>query len=398
MDHHLLFWVSFSWASMRWLHGLMGISEGEFLNPESISDTLKCPATWNAFSVGKGMPNSNIQKLVRHFWLILVVPTGYFEPCGTCRWNGFRWLITLHEGSWVRPFIQVAKVCFEVFDDPVFCGGRPCQHVFCRACVEQCLVAESSSQDAASQPVFEPTSMHTPSKERPFHDLAWFSWSDWMFWIWVWSWGWKMLKDLYRLNKLWKFEKSFNVCDSSSSTSCDQTIRPSSDNCPTKKTHPKIQWLFQSIMGLIKASTYSYHHHSDVALFHEQASDTSREDSEEKLHTSGAVGHCPTCRAQMHLEDLHPHQVGPKWIDGSMNTCERVVVSTSVVDVSCQHSITEPRVAVFGGIISGQNNRNQQIKIKAWHDMAAPLVSTWCTWTWSLLSIQWRHCNVSVLV
>ncbi len=53
--------------------------------------------------------------------------------------------------SWVRPVIQVAKVCFEVFDDPVFCGGRPCQHVFCRACVEQCLVAESSSQDAASR-------------------------------------------------------------------------------------------------------------------------------------------------------------------------------------------------------------------------------------------------------
>lgn len=40
----------------------MGISEGEFLNPESISDTLKCPATWNAFSVGKGMANENIQK------------------------------------------------------------------------------------------------------------------------------------------------------------------------------------------------------------------------------------------------------------------------------------------------------------------------------------------------
>lgn len=77
MDHHLLFWVSFSWAFMRWLHGLMGISEGEFLNPESISDTLKCPATWNAFSVGKGMPNSNIPKLVRHFWIILLVPRGF---------------------------------------------------------------------------------------------------------------------------------------------------------------------------------------------------------------------------------------------------------------------------------------------------------------------------------
>lgn len=30
-------------------------------------------------------------------------------------------------------------VCFEVFDDPVFCGGRPCQHVFCRICVETAL-------------------------------------------------------------------------------------------------------------------------------------------------------------------------------------------------------------------------------------------------------------------
>lgn len=30
-------------------------------------------------------------------------------------------------------------VCMEVFEDPVFCGGRPCQHVFCRACVEQAL-------------------------------------------------------------------------------------------------------------------------------------------------------------------------------------------------------------------------------------------------------------------
>lgn len=32
-------------------------------------------------------------------------------------------------------------VCFDIFDDPVFCGGRPCQHVFCRACLEQALVA-----------------------------------------------------------------------------------------------------------------------------------------------------------------------------------------------------------------------------------------------------------------
>mmetsp|Transcript_13540 Transcript_13540/g.37556 ORF Transcript_13540/g.37556 Transcript_13540/m.37556 type:complete len:245 (-) Transcript_13540:161-895(-) len=30
-------------------------------------------------------------------------------------------------------------VCFEVFDDPVFCGGRPCQHVFCRECLQRAL-------------------------------------------------------------------------------------------------------------------------------------------------------------------------------------------------------------------------------------------------------------------
>lgn len=56
----------------------MGISEEELLNPESISETLRCP------------------------------------------------------------------VCFEVFDDPVFCGGRPCQHVFCRECVEKAVRATAS--------------------------------------------------------------------------------------------------------------------------------------------------------------------------------------------------------------------------------------------------------------
>ena len=149
--------------------------------------------------------------------------------------------------------------------------------------------------------------------------------------------------------------------------------RPSLDQCSTKKTHPNIltnsanQWPFQSIMGLIKATTCLYHRYSHVALFHEQAFDTPLEDSEEKLHTSGAVGHCPTCRAQMHLEDLHPHQVGSKWIDGSMNTCERVVVSTSVADVCCQHSITAPRVAVFWWDHPWETTR-ENIKNKAWHD------------------------------
>eukprot|EP00933_Yihiella_yeosuensis_P024580 TRINITY_DN19069_c0_g1_i1.p1 TRINITY_DN19069_c0_g1~~TRINITY_DN19069_c0_g1_i1.p1 ORF type:complete len:255 (-),score=40.23 TRINITY_DN19069_c0_g1_i1:142-906(-) len=53
----------------------MGIKEDEFLDPNAISDTYRCP------------------------------------------------------------------VCFEVFEEPVFCGGRPCQHVFCRECVTRALEA-----------------------------------------------------------------------------------------------------------------------------------------------------------------------------------------------------------------------------------------------------------------
>lgn len=34
-------------------------------------------------------------------------------------------------------------ICTEVYDDPVFCSGRPCQHVFCRACIEQALEQSS---------------------------------------------------------------------------------------------------------------------------------------------------------------------------------------------------------------------------------------------------------------
>jgi len=30
-------------------------------------------------------------------------------------------------------------ICTEVYDDPVFSGGRPCQHVFCRPCIELAL-------------------------------------------------------------------------------------------------------------------------------------------------------------------------------------------------------------------------------------------------------------------
>merc|ERR1711920_1032032 len=31
------------------------------------------------------------------------------------------------------------SICTEVFDQPVFWGGRPCQHAFCRVCIEACL-------------------------------------------------------------------------------------------------------------------------------------------------------------------------------------------------------------------------------------------------------------------
>jgi len=30
-------------------------------------------------------------------------------------------------------------LCFEIFEDPVFWGGHPCQHAFCRECVEKAL-------------------------------------------------------------------------------------------------------------------------------------------------------------------------------------------------------------------------------------------------------------------
>jgi hypothetical protein len=31
---------------------------------------------------------------------------------------------------------------------------------------------------------------------------------------------------------------------------------------------------------------------------------------------TGAVGHCPTCRAEMHLQDLRPHQARDEWHPG----------------------------------------------------------------------------------
>ena len=85
----------------------MGIREVEFVNPESISETLKCPAPRLAASM-------------RHMDKAQPAVETYFH-----------------------------EVCFEVFEDPVFCGGRPCQHVFCRTCVEQSMVAESSHSQSA---------------------------------------------------------------------------------------------------------------------------------------------------------------------------------------------------------------------------------------------------------
>lgn len=32
------------------------------------------------------------------------------------------------------------SLCLDVFEDPVFCGGRPCQCTFCRGCIERVLV------------------------------------------------------------------------------------------------------------------------------------------------------------------------------------------------------------------------------------------------------------------
>jgi len=33
-------------------------------------------------------------------------------------------------------------VCTDLYDDPVFCGGNPCQHVFCTHCIEQALITK----------------------------------------------------------------------------------------------------------------------------------------------------------------------------------------------------------------------------------------------------------------
>eukprot|EP00913_Durusdinium_trenchii_P003611 g3341.t1 len=46
-------------------------------------------------------------------------------------------------------------------------------------------------------------------------------------------------------------------------------------------------------------------------------------DSEEKSSSSSAVGHCPTCRAEMHLADLHPHQALRSLLDELPVSCPR---------------------------------------------------------------------------
>ena len=64
------------------------------------------------------------------------------------------------------------KVCFEVFEDPVFCGGRPCQHVFCRTCVEQSLVAESSNTQSSSEPGLRSGAEHKKETHLGGHLVA----------------------------------------------------------------------------------------------------------------------------------------------------------------------------------------------------------------------------------
>merc|ERR1712146_257474 len=49
-------------------------------------------------------------------------------------------------------------VCTEVFDDPVFCGGRPCQHVFCHECIVQAL--ERSEQCPVCREVMLAEDLH----------------------------------------------------------------------------------------------------------------------------------------------------------------------------------------------------------------------------------------------
>lgn len=46
MFHHVSSHVALTLAQLHVVDAAMGIGEGEFLHPEAISDTLKCPDAW----------------------------------------------------------------------------------------------------------------------------------------------------------------------------------------------------------------------------------------------------------------------------------------------------------------------------------------------------------------
>mmetsp|Transcript_21008 Transcript_21008/g.44755 ORF Transcript_21008/g.44755 Transcript_21008/m.44755 type:complete len:289 (-) Transcript_21008:68-934(-) len=51
----------------------------------------------------------------------------------------------------ISPTLRCA-ICFEVFDDPVFFSGRPCQHVFCRTCIVPALERRAKCPICRSRP------------------------------------------------------------------------------------------------------------------------------------------------------------------------------------------------------------------------------------------------------
>jgi len=46
---------------------------------------------------------------------------------------------------------MLCSLCLQIFQDPVFACGNPCQHVFCRTCIEQALKASSASRSDFSR-------------------------------------------------------------------------------------------------------------------------------------------------------------------------------------------------------------------------------------------------------
>lgn len=71
-------------------------------------------------------------------------------------------------------------VCMDLFDDPVFCGGRPCQHVFCRECIElalersdQCPVCRATIEAYAMTPHQAINALLDEVKVRCKHRCGW---------------------------------------------------------------------------------------------------------------------------------------------------------------------------------------------------------------------------------